>query len=71
MLGLRGTPANSAPYRRLRQAPASIPPETSASRRYEGDRNIYSTAVFARRHIYSRRALRSREVGGADEPVRF
>ena len=70
MLGLRGTPANSAPYRRLKHAPASIPPETSASRRYEGDRYVHSTAVFARRNITSnnRRLLRSREVGEANEP---
>ncbi|WP_233575104.1 hypothetical protein, partial [Stagnimonas aquatica] len=64
---------NSAPYRRLKQAGASIPPDHCASRRYEGDRNIYSTAVFARRHIKSnsRRLLRLREVGGANEPECF
>ena len=68
MLAAGGTRPNSAPYRRLKQAGASIPPVRCASRRYEGDRNIYCTAVSARRNIYSRRALRSREVGGANEP---
>ena len=71
MLVAGGTRPNSAPYRRLRHAGASIPPVHCASRRYEGDRNIYSTAVFARRNIYSRRALRSREVGEANEPECF
>ena len=68
MLGPKGPLANSAPYRRLKQALAVIPLWSSASRRYEGDRNIDSTAVFAHRYIYSRRLLRSREVGVADEP---
>ena len=68
MLVAGGTRPNSAPYRRLKQAGASIPPVHSASRRYEGDRDIDSTAVFAHRYIYSRRLLRSREVGEANEP---
>ena len=72
MLGPKGPLANSAPYRRLKQALAVIPLWSCASRRYEGDRYVHSTAVFARRNnnITSnrRRALRSREVGVADEP---
>ena len=72
MLAAGGTRPNSAPYRRLKQAGASIPPVHCASRRYEGGRNIYRTAVFARRNhnitSNSRRLLRSREVGGANEP---
>ena len=68
MLAAGGTRPNSAPYRRLKQAGASIPPVHCASRRYEGGRNVHRTPVFARRNIYSRRLLRSREVGGANKP---